>query len=99
MVLDQVAGDRTALVSPLPGRTADLAGTHGADAIRPGEHLLDRQPGGERRTVIARERRLTVLVVDVFGDHAGLGALELFLLDAVLDELGYHAVHRVLELG
>ncbi len=50
------------------------------------------RPTAEAPAVAAGERRLVVVVVDVVGDVARLGALELGGRDAVVADLGEHAV-------
>ena len=95
---DQIAGDRAALVEPLPRGVAHLVGRDGADAVGPGLHAVDGQAGGQRRAIPARQRALAVLRIDRIGDQPVLGALELLGGDALVDQVGDHRVDRALEL-
>src|SRR5260370_5491885 len=76
-ILDQIAGHRTFLVEPFLRGVADLFGGDGANAIRPGSHVVDAPAGGERSAIPARQRRLTVLCVDCLGGKLGLDPLEI----------------------
>ena len=60
-LLDEIAGDRAALVEPLARRLLHGFGGDGAHAVGPGADIIDRGAGGQRRAVPVRQRTLIVL--------------------------------------
>ena len=98
VLLDQISGDRAALVEPGLRGVAHLFRRDLLNAVRPGLEMIDGKSRGQRAAIPARHGGLTVLRIDHIGHELDLGAFEFVVGDAVLGDLGDHRIHRLFEI-